>query len=93
MLNLGHENPFRLTMLAAFAEIAEIERQTIVTRVKAGLQAARERGVKLGKPSMDSPELRETIREQREQGHSLRAIASSLNLSYGLVQKLAPRSS
>jgi DNA invertase Pin-like site-specific DNA recombinase len=26
VLNLGHENPFRRTMLAAFAEIAEIER-------------------------------------------------------------------
>ncbi|RZA11505.1 MAG: recombinase family protein, partial [Proteobacteria bacterium] len=48
VLNLGHENPFRRTMLAAFAEIAEIERQTIVTRVKAGLKAAKERGVKLG---------------------------------------------
>ena len=34
VLNLGHDNPFRRTMLAAFAEIAEIERQTIVERVK-----------------------------------------------------------
>ncbi len=89
VLNLGHENPFRRTMLAAFAEIAEIERQTIVTRVKAGLEAARQRGVKLGKPSMDTPELRALIKEKREQGMSLRAIASSLELSYGLIQKLS----
>ena len=27
VLNLGHENPFRRTMLAAFAEIAEIEKR------------------------------------------------------------------
>ena len=36
VLNLGHENPFRRTMLAAFAEIAEIERETIVARVVVG---------------------------------------------------------
>jgi DNA invertase Pin-like site-specific DNA recombinase len=89
VLNLGHENPFRRTMLAAFAEIAEIERQTIVTRVKAGLEAARQRGVKLGKPSLDTPELRAQIREKRTAGLSLRAIAGELNLSYGLIQKLA----
>ena len=50
VLNLGHDNPFRRTMLAAFAEIAEIERQTIVQRVKAGLEAAKQRGIKLAHP-------------------------------------------
>ncbi len=89
VLNLGHENPFRRTMLAAFAEIAEIERQTIVTRVKAGLDAARKRGVKLGKPSKDTPELRETIRSRRASGQSYRAIAQDLQLSYGLIYRLA----
>ena len=50
VLNLGPENPFRRTMLAAFSEIAEIERETIVGRVRAGLDAAKRRGVKLGRP-------------------------------------------
>ena len=40
VLNLGHENPFRRTMLAAFAEIAELERETIVAQVVAELEAA-----------------------------------------------------
>src|SRR5581483_8443483 len=48
VLCLGHDNPFRRTMLAAFAEIAEIERETIVARVRAGMKAAKARGVKLG---------------------------------------------
>ena len=48
ILNLGHENPFRRTMLAAFSEIAEIERDVIVQRVKDGLAAAVRRGKKLG---------------------------------------------
>jgi DNA invertase Pin-like site-specific DNA recombinase len=89
VLNLGHENPFRRTMLAAFAEIAEIERQTIVTRVKAGLEAARQRGVKLGAPCKISPELRERVQTLRKEGQSFRAIAQQLEISYGLVYKAA----
>lgn len=88
VLNLGHENPFRRTMLAAFAEIAEIERQTIVTRVKAGLDAARQRGVKLGAPIKVSATIKEDILRKRKEGESLREIASSLSLSYGIVQKI-----
>ncbi len=89
VLNLGHENPFRRTMLAAFAEIAEIERQTIVVRVKAGLKAARERGVKLGQPSKIDADLRIKVLEKREAGLSYRAIAEELSLSYGLIYKVA----
>lgn len=88
VLNLGHENPFRRTMLAAFAEIAEIERQTIVTRVKAGLEAAKARGVKLGAPIKASDQLRQSVLAHRAQGKSLRAIAKELKVSYGLVQKI-----
>ena len=88
VLNLGHENPFRRTMLAAFAEIAEIERQTIVTRVKAGLDAARQRGVKLGAPSKISADTKAKVDQMREEGLSLRAIAKSIGLSYGAVQKI-----
>lgn len=93
VLNLGHENPFRRTMLAAFAEIAEIERQTIVTRVKAGLQAAKQRGVKLGAPSKISPEVIAHIKALRSEGKSVRAIAKQMNLSYGSVQKVIKQES
>lgn len=88
VLNLGHENPFRRTMLAAFAEIAEIERETIVQRVRSGLEAARKRGVKLGAPKKIDAEVEETIRRLRGEGHSLRTIAKEIGLSYGAVQKV-----
>ncbi|RZA16992.1 MAG: recombinase family protein, partial [Proteobacteria bacterium] len=89
VLNLGHENPFRRTMLAAFAEIAEIERQTIVTRVKAGLKAAKERGVKLGAPTKVDDDVRQRVQEKRAQGLTYRAIAKDLGLSYNLIYKVA----
>jgi DNA invertase Pin-like site-specific DNA recombinase len=89
VLNLGHENPFRRTMLAAFAEIAEIERQTIVTRVKAGLKAAKERGVKLGAPTKIDEGVRLQVQQKRAQGLTYRAIAKDLGLSYNLIYKVA----
>ena len=89
VLNLGHENPFRRTMLAAFAEIAEIERQTIVTRVKAGLEAAKKRGVKLGAPAKINDQQHLRVLELRKEGLSFRNIAKELGLSYGAVHKLS----
>ncbi|MCX6105062.1 MAG: recombinase family protein [Proteobacteria bacterium] len=88
VLNLGHENPFRRTMLAAFAEIAEIERETIVARVRAGLDAARKRGVKLGAPSKVSVEKQKEARAMKAQGLSYKAIAVRLELSVGSVHKM-----
>jgi DNA invertase Pin-like site-specific DNA recombinase len=88
VLNLSHENPFRRTMLAAFAEIAELERTTIVARVVAGLQAARKRGVELGPPRKITAEVREQIQNLRQHGKTIRVIAQELNLSTGAISKI-----
>lgn len=88
VLNLGHENPFRRTMLAAFAEIAEIERETIVARVKAGLDAAKRRGVQLGAPKKISNLTLQRAHELRAQGFSIRKIAKDLEVSVGTVSTM-----
>ena len=88
VLNLGHENPFRRTMLAAFAEIAEIERETIVARVVAGIQAAKKKGVILGAPRKLSKEKKEKAIHLRKEGLTLRQIAKKLNLSLGSISTL-----
>ena len=88
VLSLGHDNPFRRTMLAAFAEIAEIERETIVARVRSGLQAARKRGVKLGRPQKTTAELLSNVRELRLQGLSYSEIAHRVKLSKGKVHNM-----
>ncbi|MBP9708870.1 MAG: recombinase family protein [Oligoflexales bacterium] len=88
VLNLGHENPFRRTMLSAFAEIAEIERETIVARVKSGLDAARKRGVKLGPPVRIDLEKEQEVECLRREGLSLRKIAEQADLSLGAVHKI-----
>lgn len=88
VLNLGHENPFRRTMLAAFAEIAEIERETIVARVRAGLDAARKKGVRLGAPNKISPEKQLEAQQLKASGLSYQAISKRLDLSVGTIHKM-----
>jgi len=88
VLNLGHSNPFRRTMLAAFAEIAEIERETIVMRVKSGLDAARKRGTKLGAPVKVNANKQTQARQMKAEGKSYKAIAQELDLSVGSVHAL-----
>lgn len=87
VLNLGHSNPFRRTLLAAFAEIAEIERDTIVARVRSGLDAARKRGVTLGAPVKVNEETLVQVEKLRDAGFSFRDIASELGVSIGSVSK------
>lgn len=88
VLNLGHENPFRRTMLAAFAEIAEIERDTIVARVRSGLEAARKRGVRLGAPLKVNGDHRDEAAIMKSQGLSYREIARRMELSVGTIHKM-----
>lgn len=88
VLNLGHDNPFRRTMLAAFAEISELEREAIVARVRAGLDAAKKRGVKLGRPFTITKETQAKVRELRATGQSQRKIADALGISNGSVANI-----
>ncbi len=88
VLNLSHDNPFRRTMLAAFAEIAELERTTTVSRIHAGLAAARKRGVRLGPPIKITTSTKDQIRSLRLQGTKLRAISKLLGISLGSICKV-----
>ena len=48
-LSLSHDDPFSLTKIAIFAELAEMERKHISERTKLGLQAAKKRNPSLSK--------------------------------------------
>ena len=87
-LNLGHTNPFRRTMLSAFAEIAEIERETIVARVRAGLEAAKKKGVKLGAPKKLDAKKAAKAKQLQAGGMSVRNIAAQMKLSVGSVHTM-----
>lgn len=78
-------NPFMLTGLAMMAELAQVEKQVLVSRVKAGLAAARQRGVRLGAAPKVTDNQRVVIRALREQRVSYRDIARRVGLSVATV--------
>ena len=77
VLQLGPTNPFRLTILAIFSELAQAEREITVQRIKAGLAAAKARGVKLGAQRKHDPT---QVLELRAKGMTIRAIAQATGI-------------
>ena len=73
-------------MLAAFSEIAEIERETIVGRVRAGLDEVKRRGVKLV-PKKVTREQQIEVRKLRQTGLS-QAKMLAKQVFHGAVQYL-----
>lgn len=63
----------------------EFEAALVRERVRAGVENARKKGVKLGRPALrlDS----EKVRDLRSKGLPIRTIASELGISVGSVQK------
>jgi len=64
-----------------FGALAEFERGLIVERTKAGLEAARARGRKGGRPPKMTPEKLEVARSMHDSGkHSVAAIAETVGV-------------
>ena len=64
---------------------AEFERAMIQERVKAGLERAKAKGKRLGRPPVPPIQI-ENIKRLRTEGLSIRAISNKVGLSVGKVQ-------
>ena len=73
-------------VFAIMAGLAEFESSLISERVKAGMERAKAQGKRTSRPPVD-PKKIERMRELKAQGLSVRAIATDLNLSLGVVSK------
>jgi DNA invertase Pin-like site-specific DNA recombinase len=76
---------FRDAVIAIIATVAKQERVRLSQRVKAGLETARAKGRRLGRPPVTLDTAR--IADLRSQGRSLRSIAIELECSHALVYK------
>jgi putative DNA-invertase from lambdoid prophage Rac len=83
-------SPVRSLLIAIFSWVAEQERARLIERTKAGLQAARRRGARLGRPKKRVDVDR--ARELRAEGKTLRQVAADLGVGAATLHRaLAPR--
>jgi len=75
--------PVRNLLVGIFSWVAEQERARLIERTKAGLQAARRRGAKIGRPRRRVD--LDRARELRAGGQSLRAVAKELGVGYATL--------
>lgn len=82
--NVDTSTPMGRAMFAIISTIAQLERDLIKERVRAGIRNAQANGKKLGRPI--SAVNRERILQLKTDGLSLRQIAMSLGVGYGTVR-------
>ena len=84
--NIDTSSPLGKAIFTIVSAIAELERNIIVERVRAGIRRAKERGKALGRPkrlNLDGQELR----KMRDSGLSLRKIAEKVKVCPATVYK------
>lgn len=74
--------------LSIFAALAQRERDRLSERTRAGLEAARARGHRPGRPVAVTPEQHETTQMLRGLGKSYRQIAAATGLSASTVARI-----
>ncbi len=84
--NIDTSSPLGSAIFTIISAVAQLERDIIAERVKAGLRRAVENGKKLGRPESEV-DLRE-LRRLRARGLSLRAIADQVGISHTKVAQL-----
>ena len=85
--NIDTSSPLGSAIFTIISAVAQLERDIIAERVKAGLRRAKENGKKLGRPKGTALDV-EKIRGLRSEGLSLQQIATELNTSKTTVSRL-----
>ena len=74
-------------MFQMMCVIAELERNMIADRVKEGLQSAKKRGKKLGRPKMDNDKVNVAMRMYDSGEYSIKEIVEQVGISQGKLYK------
>jgi len=94
LLPSGKRNPAAAIMLALLSEMARAEKETLVERIKSGLDQARRKGVKLGRPegtALPRADLlikHKDIVRQLKDGQSVRHTAKIVGKGVSTVQRV-----
>jgi DNA invertase Pin-like site-specific DNA recombinase len=85
--NLDFSTPAGRAMANLIGVFAEFERDLIRERVKAGIQNAKSKGIRVGRRPLIDPGLLRTIADMRSKGMTIRKISKAIRLSRSLVHK------
>lgn len=85
--NMDTTTPTGKAMLGMMAVIAQLERDLIVQRTKEGLDSAKKRGVKLGRPKLDEQKVQDALKLYDEENHSIKEIIRITGISQGKLYK------
>jgi len=88
--NIDTSSPLGSAIFTIISAVAQLERDIIAERVKAGLRRAKENGKKLGRPRAEEPT--GEIYRLHSHGLSLRQIATQLNISKSRVARYLTQS-
>jgi DNA invertase Pin-like site-specific DNA recombinase len=88
-LQLDLKTPHGKMIAGVLSSLAEFERDLLIERIRSGLDHARSKGKTLGRPRKSKIyNLRNQIIDDRQNGKTIRAIASSLNISKSSVDRI-----
>lgn len=85
-IDTDSNNPSSRLLMCILAAVAEFERSMICERVKAGVKAARKRGVQWGRRPIILDKMK--VREMHLRGKSVRQIAADLKVSKTKIQNI-----
>lgn len=94
LLQNGKRNPAASIMFALLSEMARAERETLIERTRSGLDAARRRGVTLGRPKGSSLPTHEFLEKHSDavkllrSGHSIRHVAAITRKAKSTVERI-----
>ena len=80
-------NPAGRMMLGILASTAQYERDLIAERTRAGLAAARKRGVKIGRPGALTPRGFDAVLMMTQAGRTVEEISDALSVSKSTVDR------
>jgi len=84
--NIDTSSPLGSAIFTIISAVAQLERDIIAERVKAGLRRARESGKRLGRPKLQVDSTQ--VLRLRSEGLSLRAIAQEMGISRTTVSQI-----
>jgi len=94
LLPSGKRNPAASIMFSLLSEMARAERETLVDRIRSGIEAARRKGVHCGRPRGSSLSREEFLSKHRDicrhlrAGHSVRHVAKICGKGISTIQRV-----